>query len=31
MLLDLLTTNEKHAFLDIAVYMVSIDGYFQEA
>ena len=31
MLLDLLTTNEKHAFLDIAVYMVSIDGDVQDA
>lgn len=30
MLLDLLTTEEKHAFLDIAVYMVGIDGAIQD-
>jgi tellurite resistance protein len=30
MLLDLLTTEEKHAFLDIAVYMISIDGTIQD-
>jgi tellurite resistance protein len=30
MLLDILTTEEKHAFLDIAVYMVSIDGAIQD-
>jgi tellurite resistance protein len=30
MLLDLLTKEEKHAFLDIAVYMVSIDGAIQD-
>ena len=31
MLLDLLTTNEKHAFLYIALNMVSIDGVVQYA
>jgi len=30
MLLDLLTPEEKHAFLDIAVYMISIDGNIQD-
>jgi tellurite resistance protein len=30
MLLDLLTPEEKHAFLDIAVYMISVDGNIQD-
>jgi tellurite resistance protein len=31
MLLDLLSKEEKHAFLDIAVYMISIDGRIQDS